>query len=426
MNRLFALALAGCGWFEAATTPLAPSTVPPAVVFVVVDTLRADHASLCGYSRPTTPNLAALAAEGRHTCRAYAPAPWTLPSHASYFTGLTVPDHGADLKGRPMPPDVPTLAGHFAAQGYQTVLVSANPVLGRESGLTRDFQTVVVSGEEGRGRLRGRDFPDVVAETLAGLDPERPLFLFVNIFDAHDPYPAIPADVGWVPERGRLDFAPKKKKSDQPYDRFLSGEMSAEERAAWLAHVTDTYDYGVWQADENLGRIIGNLDSTSFVRGGRRLVVTSDHGEFLGEHDQLRHGGFVYEPVVNVPFVWVDPHEPRDLVEPLSAMNAFGWLTGRGDVAVAHAVSTRNPQNQKVGVDAVAVWRSLTEKHVWWQGERVRFDLSVDPGEATRVPLDGASPALDGLVHRFEAHRAKTGGENPALVEQLQEIGYLE
>ena len=143
-----------------AGTPDVPKR-PPHVVLVVLDMLRADRLSLCGATRPTTPNLSRLRDEGgaATSCRAYAPGTWTLPSHASFFTGEEVPVHGADslldptdkesvsLWGdhvRPLGQGLPTLAERLGTAGYRTVLVSGNPIVSKwaATGLTRGFDTV--------------------------------------------------------------------------------------------------------------------------------------------------------------------------------------------------------------------------------------------------------------------------------------------
>jgi arylsulfatase A-like enzyme len=127
----------------------------PSVVFIVLNNVRADHLSLCGYERPTSPFLESLAKETAFTCAAQAPGSWTLPSHASYFTGLQVLEHGAhSLKSgervssntstlaRPLALEHSTLAEKMRDQGYQTLMVSANPVLGDATGLSRGFDWV--------------------------------------------------------------------------------------------------------------------------------------------------------------------------------------------------------------------------------------------------------------------------------------------
>jgi len=122
--------------------PPQASASAPTIVLAVLDTVRADHTSLCGYARQTTPYLEQLAKRGAvHTCRAYSPGDWSLPSHASYYTGVSVARHGAhyargeeDDKAKrvrslyvyPLRGDIPTLAEQMQERGYQTVLVSDN------------------------------------------------------------------------------------------------------------------------------------------------------------------------------------------------------------------------------------------------------------------------------------------------------------
>lgn len=120
------------------SSPVEP--LRPTVMLIVLDTFRADWPSVCGGPVPT-PNLEALASreEGHFSCSAVTPGAWTLPSHASYFTGKGVLEHGAHSArgagGSFWPPAFPldgqhrTLAEEYAAQGYQTVSVSGNPLL---------------------------------------------------------------------------------------------------------------------------------------------------------------------------------------------------------------------------------------------------------------------------------------------------------
>lgn len=139
---------------------VAPPGRPGLVLFVVLDTVRADHTSLCGHDRPTTPFLQALAGQQgwSHTCGLVTPGTWTLPSHASFFTGLLPTEHRLITKGHPLPPGVPTLAERFAAEGYQTVLLSANPTLNKASGIGRGFEVF----ESSPGLYAKRDRKSVV------------------------------------------------------------------------------------------------------------------------------------------------------------------------------------------------------------------------------------------------------------------------
>jgi hypothetical protein len=217
-----------------------PDTGPPpgpTVLFVVLDMVRADRLSLCGYGRPTSPSLERLRDLGAAwTCGAHAPGSWTLPSHASFFTGLPVYAHGVHylpgddalsmggipVYARPLGPEPGTLAEAMAAAGYATAMVSGNPLLGEASGLTRGFEQVEVAPRF--GALAGQDLLARTARVLSRARGEgRPLFLFVNIADAHDPWPAVPEGLGWLPATPALTYDPADP----------GGTSPASSRARW-------------------------------------------------------------------------------------------------------------------------------------------------------------------------------------------------
>ena len=128
--------LAGCGVADRAPP------APPHVVLVVMDTTAASHLSLYGYTRPTSPHLDRIASEGVVFLRAYATAPWTLPSHASLFTGLTVQEHGANSESKWTSDKHRLLAEVLADEGYGTYAFSANPFVSKDYNLVQGFQTV--------------------------------------------------------------------------------------------------------------------------------------------------------------------------------------------------------------------------------------------------------------------------------------------
>ena len=107
----------------------------PNVVFIVLDTVRADHLSCYGYRRETTPNIDAFAAGSRVYKNALSPSCWTLPSHASFFTGLSCSAHGTSTVHRALDPRFETLAEQLQANGYQTVGLASNGILSRQLGV---------------------------------------------------------------------------------------------------------------------------------------------------------------------------------------------------------------------------------------------------------------------------------------------------
>ncbi len=426
-----------------------PHNAAGAVIFVVLDNVRADHTSLCGYPRPTTPNLDKLAGGGVHSCRAYAPGTWTLPSHASYFTGVPMLEHGAhdvplandQLEGatyargtgipiRGLDERLPTLAEQFVSRGYQSVIVSGNPVLGRGSGLLRGFQHGVVPARF--GVLVEKNAVSAVANTLRDeLDPlGGPLFLFLNLAEAHQPWSAVPADLGWAPPRPALSFMGGG--GNQPWERFYSGEMVEEERAAFLAKLTDVYDYGIFRADRSLGVILDHLRATGWCAEDCRVVVTSDHGELLGEHGLIDHGFYPWEANARVPVVAAGVSAPS-LPTPMSgvAVHELVWSGGLPSTtpSVTQAAFGHPHRARATGgkfyADRMAAYWVGNQKWVWQGSLLARFDLDADPGESMPLPVEPEPrpfSALRQVVHDYVA----TGSADEELRKQLEAAGYLE
>ncbi len=417
----------------------------PTVIFAVLDTVRADHTSLCGYDRPTTPTLQRLAAAGRHTCRAYAPGSWTLPTHASFFTGLPVLQHGvhelplasvditsdaSSIPARTLGPKLPTLAEDMARAGYQTVAVSGNPVVCKNTGLMRGFQV-----EKAAEHFRDLDDDDLVAqvrrELRNRLDPRgRPLFLFVNMADAHQPWRAVPDDVGWARSRPALGWSASKS---GPWQRFLTGKMSDGQGRALLARVTDLYDYGVYEADHTLGDVLAEVEAEGWCADGCRVIAASDHGEFLGEHGLIDHGFYAWEPNSQVFLVDSEPGEP--FPEPLNATHAFHLvrdgvlpevLLPVTTVAWPDARRAKRTGGLAYGVTSAAQWFGWS-KLLWMDGVTRGYDLAHDPGETHPIGLS-AGGTFDALVAGIRAVSPETDVDpaDQGVMAALKAAGYIE
>jgi arylsulfatase A-like enzyme len=374
------LGLAGWSWgrpwlAERAAVARRPAAVAgaPDVFLLVMDTVRADATSLHGGAADLTPNLVRLADQGVVFERAIAPAPWTLPSHASLFTGLWPWQLEVGLD-RPLPrTGPPTLAEWFAARGYATAGFVANTVFcAAEYGLARGFDhyedhTVTPAellrcsslgwllGHSVAGPLldwvlprlgrpprhpfeasrRHKDATEINAAALRWLDaqePDRPVFAFLNYMDAHDPYlppPGVPmprsrpttlADYRLLRSWAELD----KPRLDARQEAFL--------RAA--------YDDGIAYLDHQIGRLLEALEQRGRLRNAV-VVVTSDHGEHFGEHASgagdpvYGHGTTLYQAEVRVPLVvWgrgvpagvrvKSPVSLRDLAATLIGLSGLG------------------------------------------------------------------------------------------------------
>lgn len=414
----------------------------PTVLFVVLDTVRADRTSICGYDKPTTPVLERLVAQGATvSCGTIAPGAWTLPSHASFFTGLPVWEHGATLAAgggvgqalfsfsvHPLPPDVPTLAEAFRDQGYATALLSENSVVGKQTGLGRGYNVI-------RSRYRcGKPADGWLLPQLDRLldrlerDP-RPLFLTVNSCQAHDPRSGAPADIDWLEHHAPASFRKEQARA------YLHGELSPEEEARWLAEVSDAYDWSVFLADQSLGEVLDRLHARGFLEPGLRLVVTSDHGEMLGEHRRIDHMEYLWEPVARVPLLVLDTAGPVALPEQLAGVAVHDLvLHGRlpdplPEVAAASAPARGRPSQ---------VWTpgwTPTAHAAHWQGADKRMvvdgvdlalDLAADPGE--QAPAPAPADERQALLHdRYDAVQQRAGEAGAGQTEELlRELGYVE
>ena len=435
-----ALGLGVLAWQKAWIDPVRHFMAPDAprgdtVLFVVLDTVRADHSSICGYERPTTTTLQRLAGEeGWSTaCRAYAPGSWTLPSHASYFTGLEVPEHGAhslaaggeDLgqntseQVRPLGPEPQTLAEHFAGQGYDTVSVSGNPVVSAASGLTRGFEEVRAPGQF--GSWYGADFTRQLQHGLeVGSSKDKPLFLFLNIADAHVPWAPVPEGLDWVPARPGLDWGQGTLWAD-----FLGGRMDVAERRDLLAHLVDVYDYGVHRADRTLDEALLLLQEWNRLGPGSRIVITSDHGEYLGEDGLLDHGHYLGEPN-NQVFLMSNQGGP--LPEPISALAAYGLVRDGALPAPLPKVRAAAFPHAQRSEWTEGKWFTRTSAAEWRPQEKVLWSDEEGWAKGPVWELSASSPDPDLLpfVNAVRASGIPRGDVDPDLLEALQAAGYMD
>jgi len=265
-----ALATAACG--RARTDGAVAPAAPQHVLLVTIDTLRADRLGAYGATDVATPNIDRLAREGGVASEALVHVPLTRPSHVSIFTGLYPSQHGVrDNIAPPLAADVPTLASVFKAAGFRTSGFVSSIVLSAQSGLARGFDDYSDRFDAGADDARFLDTLQrrgdiTTGEAIAWL-AERAhdrTFTWVHLYDPHDPYEP--------PEPYASRYA------DRPYD----GEV------AW--------------SDELVGRLDAALTRLG-IRDQTLIVVTSDHGEGLGEHDEPVHGFFVYQTTLRVPFI---------------------------------------------------------------------------------------------------------------------------
>lgn len=422
---------------------------PPTVVLVVLDTVRADHLSLCGYERPTSPALEALAAGAAVHCRAYAPGSWTLPSHASFFTGLEPIAHGAHAitsgiddwsgmgsRSRPLPEGIPTLAESMGARGFQALAVSGSPVVSETMGLMRGFEAYTVARHW--GELGGSRLASAVADLLDEHADERPLFLFVNVADAHQPWGAVPEGVDWLVPRPRLGWDKSSPEGD--WQRFVEGRMPEPEATELIDHAVDSYDWAVHQADSAMSEVLAILDAMGFCEAGCRVVVTSDHGEFLGEDQLLDHGHELLEANVRVPVLVWDSRAGAVLPsfdEPsLSALEVYDLvLEGQrpqrarrvSSMAWPHARRCRHVEGLAFCSTSAALWLDY-ERLLWRDGVTSRGQVVRGEVQAVEAAFED-HPSADRLSRLAERVHRDTRDDRKVdqhVTELLEALGYLD
>lgn len=294
----------------------------PDILFIVLDTARADLFSI-GDEKIDLPGLRRFAAESRVYTSAFASSCWTLPTHGAMFTGLPPSLNGA-LTG-PLQPSITTLAQRLRRAGYATAAFSGNPVIGPSSQLDRGFQKFenFLPGEKLRERehvwlnavvtsrssvtkplwhLRDDGGAIMVSRALRYLDSARdPSFVFLNLFEPHDPYvpPYLPDE--WATRNG---FLPRELRTakGEPYAE-LAGWPPPGGAERYFKAMRILYKGELAYVDHLLGELFGRLE-----KSGRRddmlIVVVSDHGENIGEHfPSLTHTLGLYDTLTHVPLM---------------------------------------------------------------------------------------------------------------------------
>lgn len=307
---------------------------PPDIVLVVFDTLRADRLGCYGYGRPTSPHVDAFAADAVVYERAISPGVWTVPAHASMFTGLYPSQHGARWEEEGKDPWLDdrfvTLADALGAAGYQTMALSNNDYVSPATNLTQGFQQFFTPrgfwssflhflfpfyeafvrktggvesllgpwfDQDRGGRLTAR----FAAKWLERRDQSRPFFLFVNYMETHLPFEPLRAYRRAFVRPGDFVYSYRIDQSESGVWDYMYFDKSVTTDDD-VRIMSDLYDARVREVDdcfsELMDAIAARVDLDNTV-----IILTADHGENLGERGLLDHQYVVYNTLVHVPLI---------------------------------------------------------------------------------------------------------------------------
>ena len=507
----------------------------PNVLLIILDTLRRDHLSPYGYLRDTAPNLAHFASEATQFEYAVSPAQWTIPAHASLFSGHYASVHGVTEGSHSLRGEHPTLAEILRVGGYRTIGFSNNPLVGLiDNGFSRGFDHFYNYSGASPNRPVDAKRPAVqrainrqtrqmvhhiqqqfarsnwlfrvsmspmltplwtrlinykghterslqdASETIRAHHGQ-PLFTFINLMGAHLPY---------RPPQSALDsVAPHLKHDRRAYEfvRHFNAEGAKwasppdPQLTAWQQRaLLDFYDAEVRHQDELLGKFLHGLDSHGIL-DNTLVIIMADHGEGHGDHQFLGHGFVVYQELVHVPLLIRFPNREgagQKVSTPISTrrifhtMLDFAQLTPPLDEADPNAqvgaLSLRSTLADAVDIEGQTPFAEAFPPHtflhvlehrnptlidrlrlrqvrraVYHQGNKLAmvgdqvegfYHVQQDPFEHVNLATDAPNQVahLHGLLTRFTQQQATQRAQahlpvdDPAIVDQLRALGYLE
>ncbi len=424
------------------------------LLIVSVDTLRADHLQTYGYPRETSPAIETLGQESVVFDNAFSQDTNTNPSHTSMFTGVYPHVHGNRKNGEVLDAGQVTLAQILSDAGYQTAgFISGVPMSADASGLDRGF-SVYDDDYDGYSR-RAVKTNQLALDWLAARDDAAPFFLFVHFYDTHGPY-----------DSGSQRLPPSGSKDTQldleQIPTYQRRSRRADRIPRSLNHYVDRYDASIRSTDEQIGRLLGQVNPKDTI-----VLVVADHGESLNERFwKLDHGAQVFDEQIRIPLILrapgIAPRRVGALVEtvdllptllelldleppperPIQGTSLVGSMRGResGEPDVIFSSSradSRRFSDRGYALDEER--RIYTVRTPHWKlirypgrdGDYVElYDLEADPQERTDVA--GRSPELrDRLLRILESWLGDEKGSrspeelDPELLEQLKSLGYV-
>jgi len=462
---------------EPKAIPSAPNA--PNIILIVLDTVRADHMSLYGYDRDTTPGLRAFAKDSIVFLNSYSAGDFTLPSHASMFTGLYPATHGThEQYGSVLSPNAITLAEILQSKGYSTAAIASNHAyLTAQYGLGQGFEYLDSRARPAATKTYG-DWPslregigvwldaqpsdrdltlmyrDAEEITRLGMDRiqelskrHRPFFLVLNYMDAHAPL---------LPPQPFRDLYPGRN----PF-HVMNRDLELKEQVSFLgrplpeldrAHIVSQYDGAIAYMDSQLSVLIGDLRKSG-VLDNTILAITSDHGESIGDHGFFDHGMSVYQEQIKVPLLLrvpgVSHRDPISVpvsgvdllptllesagLESPQGLDGNNFLKDVPDSHIVYAESYPNPsklgENRLGRIERAAITRQW-KLIVSTKGKRELYNLVNDPKELHNVAdshpemVAMLEPGLVKLSNVAKASQSSTRSPDPEALRKLRSLGY--
>ena len=408
-------ALAFTVWKSRSGARSAPANGP--IVFISIDTLRADRLAAYGSTRTKTPSIDRLAAEGVLFENAYAHSPQTLPSHTSILSGELPFEHGVrDNIGFSVKPGQRFIQHALKDVGYATGGFVSSYVLRVQTGFNQGFDTFddqlpPVSQEQPLGQVQRRG-EDTIARAIRWVDAQRSrrFFLFAHIYEPHTPY--------------------------APPDRFAS---------------QDPYDGEVAYSDEIIGTLLDHLRQKNLY-GDATIVLSSDHGEGLGDHGESEHGVFLYRETTRVPLIVklagsrgggrrvTAPVQHIDLAPTILELTGASEVTrragrsllavldGNGTLPAANIYSESLSPRLHYGWSALYALSDDRYRYIRAPREEL-YDLPGDPGELKSIAPE--RPQVRAAMRRaLEGMTAASSAVAPSAVSEedrrkLAALGYV-
>lgn len=431
------------------------------IVFVSIDTLRADHLSVDGYPRETAPLMSKMAKSGAYFTQCYAASSHTNPSHATMLTGLVPFEHGSLRNGDPYHPQVASLPEYLKKDGFRTAAFTGVRFL---KSIGDGFDTFgVLKKNVFWGFRHGSKVIDETIQWTNSLKADDKFFLFVHLYDVHE----------WQHKKSYFQPHIKKVLQDATVStpQLMKNLMAERQiRPSFIkskgldfTSMINRYDGLIRYTDAQLERLDTHLKRI-LPNQNILWIITSDHGEALGQHDELGHGKHLYNAQLRVPLiVYLSGHDLQtgkidnlvrhvDLMptilelgqssvsydpETISGRSFASLLDGRnGNFRAETSFAERRPANayriKKFGWTKSRVYSIQDENYKYIyssKGKDQFFHIAKDPGETNNLinkKIEQKMELKNQLLSLIDGKNVAKKSKKNGYIENLRSLGYVQ